>query len=301
MPQERPGDVPETLLAVDGTGLLVRTLRASQGVGLTHNGEPTAAVMMFVNSLARRLQVLRPSHVVIAWDGPRSREWRRELFPGYKAHRPDQHDHPVEQTGQYLFCHVAGMRQIMVPGFEADDILAAVCRQAALEMPRSEIYLASDDTDMLQLLNGSAVVAVPLTGECTITTAGDVEREWGVPPADLPSVRALAGDPSDGIPGLPGIGPKKAVRMVLDSGGKWPLPESVLPDPNDRILAVLCRNIIDLARPPRLPEQETGTDHFRLGETARWHPGEASVSIQDFLDTYGFARISERALRGDLW
>lgn len=290
-------------MAVDATGLLVRTLRASQGVKLSGpDGDPTAALMMFINSLARRLRLLRPTHAVMCWDGPRSRAWRQEIWPGYKAARPDQHDHPVEQTQQYEFCHLAGLRQIMVPGFEADDIMAAVCRAALSRHPGAQVVLVSDDQDMLQLLgpNRDGPVLVALVDD-EVTAGADVEAAWGTEPALLPRVRALAGDVSDGIPGLPGIGPKRAAQIIAEASGKWPLPESVLPDPNDRDLVVRWRDVSELRTPPRYPENEAGTDHFRLGETARWDPDGAGRNIQDFLERYGFARISERLARGDLW
>jgi 5'-3' exonuclease len=302
-PQEGPERVRDVLVAVDATGLLVRTLRSAQGVELTGpGGDPTASLMMFINSLARRLRLLQPTHAVMCWDGPRSRAWRQEIWPGYKANRPDQHHHAAEQTRQFEFGVVAGLRQIMVPGFEADDIMAAVCRAALTQHPGAQVVLVSDDQDMLQLLgpNWSGPVLVPLVGD-GVTTGADVEVAWGVEPRLLPRVRALAGDASDGIPGLAGIGPKKAARMITGSPGKWPLPEGVLPDPKDRDLVVRWRDISELCTPPRYPENETGTDHFRLGETAQWDPGEAGRSIQDFLDRYGFARISDRLARGDLW
>lgn len=284
------------VLAVDGTGLMVRCSHAGKLRGLsTSSGIPTASLLMFISSLARKIRITRPSYVVIAWDGPHARIWRQELYPGYKAHRPEANS-GREQGRAIEFCSAAGMCQRMVPGFEADDILAAVQRAFYRELPDHCLVIASDDFDMLQLAADGTVI----TGlrDDTLITHEDV---WGVKPWHLARVRALAGDSSDNIPGLPGVGVVKAVRMLREGGYAWPLPEHVLADAADRAQVAVWREIIDLIDPPRRPEEAVGMDHFSLKTHARWEPPGSDGKVRDLLVKYELSGLTARLDKGRLW
>lgn len=298
-PAQARADAPEPmarglLLAVDGTGLLVRCSRATRRRGL----DAVGTLAMFAGSIARKLRVTRPSHVVVAWDGVGASGWRRRLWPPYKEDRPGYLDLGEEIILGREFCAAAGMHQLWLGGFEADDILAAITRSAVVELPGHQVLLASDDDDMLQLL-GAQVSLTGLT-EDSVTTANDVMDRWGVAPRDLPKLRALAGDASDNIPGLPGIGPKRAARLVRKWDGQWPPPIEALPDPAQRETVVLWADIMDLANPPHNPEGFLGVDRLPLGEQARWDP-VAAGNVRELLDRYGMDRIAARLEKGVLW
>lgn len=291
------------VLVVDGTGVLVRCHRAalrSQAHLTSGDGTPTGTVMMLIGALSRKLRSLRPDYAVIAWDGPRAREWRREIDPGYKSARPEvPREDRADQDLPAMFCEAAGIRQLMVDGFEADDLLAAVQRQVRQEFPGAMLDLFSDDADVLQLLDDDFTAATGMSFDAIIT-ARDVEATWKVPPRWLPMLRALSGDESDGIPGLRGVGPVRAARMLAQGGWTWPLPESILPGAADRLQVAAWHSVMDLSSPPRRPEDSSEEGYFCLKGQAEWNR-ELSPALGDFLDRYELRRLRERLDKGRLW
>lgn len=291
------------VLAVDGTGVLVRCKKAAGRTvtGLTSSdGTPTGTLMMFIGALARKLRDIQPDYAVIAWDGPGALAWRREICPDYKRDHADAPADDLEGRLAADFCLAAGLRQVMVPGFEADDLLAAVQRQVQAEMPGALLDLLSDDADVLQLL-GSGLTAVHGIGFDAVITALDVEQEWHVQPEWLPRLRAMIGDPSDKLRGLPGIGPARA-RVMLNLGRwTWPLPEEVLGEPGRSKVAAWC-SVMDLINPPRRPEDDPGVKdgYFALKGQAEWHR-EDPGALRIFLERYELRRLSERLSNGRLW
>lgn len=293
-------------LAIDGTGLLVRCHRSMGASGLTTSaGIPTGTLVGFIGSLAKKLRMHQPDYAVIAWDGPESRLWRRGIYPEYKANRHDQWDDSPELRRCMDFCTAAGIRQVMVPGCEADDLLAALWRaiDPGLALPHFT-RIVSDDADLLQLLGDSRTSVTGLSYE-EVVLREDVESTWGVPPEWLGRLRALSGDDSDNIPGLPGIGPVKAARMLQSAMGQWPLPESILPDAAQRAQAEAWAEVMDLVHTTRRPEDEpvikaAKPDYFFLAGQAEWRP-ENSGPVSDFFRKYELSVLSERLSKGRLW
>lgn len=293
------------ILAVDATGLLVRCSRASarsQANLTSSDGTPTGTVMMFIASLSKKVRAIRPAYIVMAWDGPRARQWRREIYPGYKASRPaapQDGSHHSDLALAREFCEAAGIRQVTVEGFEADDLLAAVQRQAMAELPGEALYLLSDDADVLQLLEYDQAAATGISFDA-ILTARDVEAQWGVPPRWLPMLRSLSGDGSDDIPGLHGVGPVRAAQMIVRGGWEWPLPEAVLSDPSQRAQVAAWCSVMDLASPPRRPEESAPERHFAIRGQAEWNHG-VSPGLSDYLLRYELRKLHERMTNGRLW
>lgn len=297
------GTVKRIVVAVDGTGLLVRASRAAgrHAQLSSSDGTPTGALMMFIGSLAKKLRVVRPDYLVVTWDGPGARRWRRALYPDYKGNRPPNDKGDSELDLARGFCDAAGIRQLSIPAFEADDLLAAVQRQVVAEMPDAQLLVITDDKDLLQLLGDCMTTVTGLSFDAMLTAA-DVDAQWGVPPWWLPAVRALAGDGSDNIPGLPGIGPHRAVKMIADGGWQWPLPERLLPEPGDRLRVAVWHDLVNLLTPLREPEREPGIEegYFALRGQAEWR-GEVSDPLLSFLQKYELRSLSERLLKGRLW
>lgn len=286
------------VLAVDGTGLLVRCSRV-RGHLQTGGGVPTGTLTLFAGSLSRKIRLLQPGYLLVAWDGPGSRDWRRQLYPGYKMSRPL----PPPLVGSEMrqvteFCRAAGIRQLSVPGFEADDLLAAVTRSVPGELPDGMLWLCSDDQDLLQLLSDQAVLT-GLTTDAPVT-AGDVCRTWEVDdPKFLPHVRALAGDPSDGIPGIRGIGRKRAARMLAAASWQW---ESI--PAAHREAAGAWLQVMDLNNSPYRPEDtgDLGTGYFSVTH-AKWDPRRSADSseLQELLSKYELSVLARRLKNGRLW
>lgn len=287
------------ILAIDGTGMLVRASRARMTRELTaSDGTPTGTLMMFIGALARKIRASRPHYLVVAWDGASARDWRRGLYPAYKATRPDYDANGSEVLQAQAFCRAAGIRQLELPHCEADDILAAVWRHAGT-LDGAVLNLATDDFDLLQLLRHGMTVVTGLTSDAPVTAA-HVEENWHIRPCWLPAWRALAGDRSDNIPGIPGIGRIRAARMLRDGGFRWPLPESILPDPRHRKMAETWRMVMELANPPVRPEKDAEESLFRLEGQAEWHGGAPGEAL-DFLSAHELSVLLHRLQKGRLW
>jgi 5'-3' exonuclease len=290
-------------IAVDGTGMLVRCHRAAQRAAqlTADDGTPTGTLLMFISSLAKKLRLIRPAWAVIAWDGPEARSWRQSLYPGYKANRASPWGGGPDQRLAMEFCAAASLWQVMVPGFEADDILAAVQRHVIAREPDARLMIITDDADLHQLLGDELTVVSGLSFDATVT-ALDVQAHWGIPPWQLSAARALCGDESDGIPGLPGVGPARAAQMLARGGYQWPLPEAVLPAGEDRALVAAWRDIMELADPPRRPEGEggVGPGYFMLrGQAELTSPDNDAVRA--FFGKYQLASLSRNLSNGRLW
>ena len=208
------------LILMDGHALVHRAWHAiRQPLTVQATGEEVRAVYGFLNSFLRTLSDWQPTHCAIAFDLPEP-TFRHREFADYKAHRPPT---PPELRGQFQrirqLVSVFGIPVYEMPGYEADDILGTLSRQA--ELKQMETLILTGDTDTLQLV--SPRVRVLLSASTRKQTLYDetavMERYGGLRPEALPDVKALQGDSSDNIPGVPGVGGKTAIRLVSQYGG----------------------------------------------------------------------------------
>jgi DNA polymerase-1 len=179
----------------------------------TSDGTPTKAVYVFGTMLRKLLREQQPDAIAMVMDPPGG-GFRREIFPAYKATRDAQ---PEELSQQIPLARelAAAWRipMIEVPGYEADDVIATLTRQAPDDV---EVVIVSTDKDLMQLVGGR-VTLLDTMKDRRIGPA-EVEARFGVPPAQLLDVRALVGDSSDNIPGVKGIGEKGAAELVREWG-----------------------------------------------------------------------------------
>jgi 5'-3' exonuclease len=199
-----------TLILVDGTALAYRAFFAIRGLS-TAAGRPTNAVFGFVRMLRQLREAWRPTHGAVVFDGGLSAE-RMALLEEYKAQRPRMPEALEQQLAtiqEYL--RRADVCCLLEPGQEADDLLASLAARAAGEF--AEVLIATSDKDFYQLV-GEAVHLVPLAGKGERTTAAAVKQKTGVEPGQIVEWLALAGDASDNIPGVPGVGPKTAAELL---------------------------------------------------------------------------------------
>lgn len=207
------------LLLLDGHSLAYRAFFALPAENFTTaNGQPTNAVYGFTSMLANTLRDEAPTHLAVAFDVSRV-TWRSERFAEYKATRsktPDEFKGQVEQIGELL--DAMGVRRFAVPGFEADDVIATLATQAADE--GFEVSIVTGDRDCFQLVTEQVTVLYPTKGvsELTRFTPAKVEEKYGLPPARYPDFAALRGDPSDNLPGIPGVGEKTAAKWINQFG-----------------------------------------------------------------------------------
>lgn len=210
--------MPPILYLIDGHALAYRTYFAlTSGMAnerlMTSKGEPTAGIYGFANVIMRLLEQEKPEYLAVAFDTGKT--FRNELFPGYKATRakmPDDLRPQIERIRQLVDAfHLPRLEQ---EGVEADDILGTIAYQAVEQ--GFGVKIITGDRDLLQLVNDRIVVSLSGTkiSEAKNYTAADVKASLGVNPDQVVDYKALVGDTSDNIPGVPGVGQKTAVSLL---------------------------------------------------------------------------------------
>jgi 5'-3' exonuclease len=278
--------------------VLVRAAKAAARVKhLSHEGVPTGPLLMFAGTLTRHLAAQPWDYVVVAWEGVSWLNWRKERYPAYKSNRPSHaEDAPEMSQDEELareFCTAAGLYQDWSPSFEGDDIIAAWWRAFRADIPAARITILTSDRDLWQLCD--EMTACQGWQHREPVTAAGVYELWGVEPARLPLLRALAGDPSDGMPGIRGIGHLRA--MVL-AGTSQPQPDvigSLALDEAQKAEVRAWYAISELRDPETRPEL-----YFGGGERARWNPARHSAELRAFLWVYGMERMIARLDAGKL-
>jgi len=205
----------ESLLVIDGNSILNRAYYGVRTL-TTKDGLPTNAVFGFLNILKKHIDALAPTRIICAFDrkGP---TFRHRMYDGYKATRRKM---PEELAIQLPYARRAaealGCRVIAVEGYEADDVLGTAAAQAEAEGTR--VFLLTGDRDSLQLLSPLTSVILIKNKEDVLYTPDSFEAEYGVTPSQYVDVKALMGDASDNIPGVPGIGEKTAFPLIARAG-----------------------------------------------------------------------------------
>ena len=205
------------LVLIDGNAMLHRAYHALPPL-TTPDGTLVNAVYGFTSMLIKLFQDLKPTHIAVAFDRP-EKTFRKELFAGYQAQRPELDAGMVSQFP--IVREVVAAFKVPVydaAGFEADDVLASIAKQAS---KNTEIVIVTGDRDILQLVDNKRVkVFMPTKGlsEGKLFGEKDVEEKMGVLPRQIPDLKALAGDASDNYPGVGGIGPKTAVDLLKTFG-----------------------------------------------------------------------------------
>lgn len=206
-------------MLMDGHSLAYRAFFALPAENFTTaTGQPTNAIYGFASMLANTLRDEAPTHFAVAFDVSR-KTWRSTEFPEYKANRsktPDEFKGQVELIGELLdTMHVP---RFAVDGFEADDVIATLATQA--EAAGFDVLIVTGDRDSFQLVSEHTTVLYPTKGvsELTRFTPEKVEEKYGLTPQQYPDFAALRGDPSDNLPGIPGVGEKTAAKWITQFG-----------------------------------------------------------------------------------
>ncbi|MDY5784637.1 MAG: DNA polymerase I [Corynebacterium sp.] len=208
------------LLLIDGHSMAFRAFYALPADNFsTSGGQHTNAVYGFLSMFANIVAEEKPTHVAVAFDVGRT-TFRTEKFPEYKAQREAA---PPEFKGQVpLIDDVLNDLSIVTlskENFEADDIVATLVTQARAE-GGYEIVIVTGDRDYLQLVDDTTTVLYPTKGVSVLTrfTPEEVEKKYGLTPAQYPDFAALRGDPSDNLPSVPKVGEKTATKWILQYG-----------------------------------------------------------------------------------
>jgi DNA polymerase-1 len=208
-----------TLLLLDGHSLAYRAFHALPVENFTTSkGQHTNALYGFTSMLLNLLRDFNPSHIAVAFDVSR-KTFRTEKFPEYKASRtktPDEFRSQVDLLHEII--EALGITHIEKEGYEADDVIATLTREAVASGFNVEI--CTGDRDSFQLISQKVTVLYPKRGvsELARMTPEVVVEKYGLTPEQYPDFAALRGDPSDNLPSIPGVGEKTATKWMSEYG-----------------------------------------------------------------------------------
>lgn len=215
-------------MLLDGNSLAFRAFYALPAENFkTQGGLTTNAVYGFTAMLINLLRDEQPSHVAAAFDVSR-KTFRKDKYPEYKEGRsatPDEFRGQIDITKEVL--NALGITVLAEEGFEADDIIATLATQA--QDTGYRVLVVTGDRDSLQLVSDDVTVLYPVKGvsELTRFTPEAVQAKYGLTPTQYPDFAALRGDPSDNLPGIPGVGEKTATKWIVEHGSLQALVDNV--------------------------------------------------------------------------
>ena len=211
-------DPDNTLYLIDGHAQMFRAFFAIRG-GMTSpvTGEPTNALFAFTGMLIKMFKDCKPPYAAMVID-PKGKTFRDEFYPEYKANRDAPPDDFVAQIPRmFELAELFGLPIIVAPNYEADDVMATLADQVAAgafddQAPGMHLRLVAKDKDLEQVL-GDRVTLYDVQTDQTLDTQGLIEKR-GITPQQVIDYQTLIGDPTDNIPGVKGIGPKTAQKLL---------------------------------------------------------------------------------------
>ena len=206
------------LILFDGNALVHRAFHALPPLTIGKTGEMVNAVQGFSSTLLKLLRENKPDYWAIAFDR-HAPTFRHQMFDGYKAQRPPTPPELITQISRvHELAEAFNLPIFEIDGYEADDIIGTLSRQAAAQGINT--LVVTGDNDMLQIVSPGIRVMTPRKGftDTVIYDEETVQEKYGIRPEQLASYKALAGDASDNIPGVKGIGEKTAVKLLQQFG-----------------------------------------------------------------------------------
>jgi len=201
------------IYVVDGSSFIYRAYHALPEL-ITAKGQPTNAIYGFTTMMLKLIEDEQPEYIAVAMDARRP-TWRDKIYPEYKANRPPMPEDLVQQLPYFTqILEALGVPFLHQEGYEADDLIATLVREAREK--RFAAVIISGDKDLMSLVGDSVVMNDTLKGK--IYTVLEVEKKFGVSGEQLLDLLALAGDKSDNVPGIKGVGPKTAVALLQEYG-----------------------------------------------------------------------------------
>lgn len=289
------------VLLVDANNLAMRAMFAAERTNMQVDGVPTGALLIFVNLLSRHIREEKPDSVVLCWDGGRS-TYRQAIYADYKANRAERPEDEEDTRPFPLmkeFLTVANLHHVERAGWEADDLIA--CYWRTIRPLDTKIAILSADKDLLQLIGPNVVQVRPASKPPTdYWDAERVMKEMGCEPRHIPVVMALTGDVGDNVPGLPGVGPKRAVQRLAKCD--WDLESFFVSYDIDEAMRAQVRRAHRLVDLRDLSYHANGLTVSQPPQFRPTDPG--SVLFQDlltFLDHYRLDSVKTRLLAGTLW
>ena len=209
----------EKVLLIDGNSIMNRAFYGIMGNKMltTKDGHYTNAIYGFLSIMFKNMEEVEPTYMLIAFDSKTAADTRKKMYDGYKKHRHSMPNELAEQMPIIKEILTAmNIKVIEMPDYEGDDILGTLAKRFAHK--DKDVYILSGDRDLFQLIEDHITVRIPRTKmgktETEIYTKEKVEEEYGLEPIDLIEVKALMGDSSDEIPGVPNVGPKTGTSLI---------------------------------------------------------------------------------------
>jgi DNA polymerase-1 len=263
----RPVGPGDHVFLVDGSSFVFRayfqSIRQDQKYNYRSDRLPMGAVRLFATKLLQFVRDgaagIKPTHLAIILDKSED-SFRREIYPPYKAHRPDP---PADLVPQFPLMRETvrafGMIPVEQDRYEADDLIATYARQA--REAGADVLIVSADKDLMQLIEPGVAMYDPASGDREERRFGPAEvvEYFGLGPDKVVDIQALAGDSTDNVPGAPGIGVKTAAQLIAEYGDletllarageiKQPKRREALTDPQNVERIRISKRLVTLAR-----------------------------------------------------
>lgn len=280
------------LYLIDGYGFVFRAFHSLPPL-TRGDGTPIGAVYGFTNMLLKVLSAQKPDYMAVVFDSGK-KTFRHDIYPEYKANRPPP---PPELLPQFPLVREAAeavnLPSVELPGYEADDLIATIAREAVEQGVR--VTIVSSDKDLMQLVSDNIRMFDPVRGN--FITEKEVLEKFSVPPEKVLDVLSLMGDSSDNVPGVPGIGPKTAAELVnqfgsldavLENSAKIPQKKRSETLTQNRDKALLSRELIKL--------DDHAPVKIALEDMAARTPDNEKLS--EFLEKQGFKTLLARVDKG---
>ena len=285
----------KTLYIIDMMNLVMRNYHAFAKHGLYNDqGEPTGAIYGTCGFILSMLNEKKPDHIVVAKESPDDLSWRKDLYAGYKANREGR---PEDMGFQYdeiiRFFDILGVKHISESGNEADDVVGALTHKFEND---AQCFIVSGDKDFMQLVNRNTSLLIPKTkGKYIVAREKDVLEKFGCAPDKVQDVLALMGDKVDCVPGVTGIGPKGAAKLINEFGsvdGVYENLEKIGKNHKEKLEkcrreAFISHQLVGLNR-----ELELGG--LSLGDLSLIRKPDMNRELYDFLVSHNMDSLAEK-------
>jgi len=277
------------LVLIDAFAILHRAFHAIPPL-TNKKGEPTNAVYGFISMTLRVIGDLKPDSLAVCFD-VKVPTFRHKEFKNYQAQRPAMADELTSQIQKAKdFLEAAGIPTYLKEGYEADDLLGTIAKKAKSE----EVVIATGDKDILQLVDEKIKIYMPIVGLSSAKLFGKEEtiERMRVDPIQIPDYKALVGDPSDNYPGVAGIGPKTAIKLLE----KYPDIDKIyahLKDIEPNVREKLEKGKTDVLLFHRLATIVKDVDiKIDFAEMKKWNI--ASPNVLKLFEEFGFRSLTKR-------
>jgi DNA polymerase I len=276
---------------IDSYGFVFRAFHVQPPLS-SPSGEPVGAVYGFFSMLLKLLTDHKPEHIIAVFDSG-GKNFRHEIYPEYKSHRPEVDESLIKQFPLVReVTKILNITSIEKKGFEADDIIASLAKQISND--GDEVVVVSADKDLAQLMNDKIKVYDPV--KARYLDEEYILEKFGVKPCYIRDFLAIVGDKSDNIPGVPGFGPKTAADLINKFGNLHNIIEHKSEIGTTKKVQTFAENIENALLSYRLAELKSDIDLEFDIDSAKWKNPDAK-SLEEFISYYGFKSLNARSMK----